>query len=112
MPAHDALRESSRNRLRPITMTTLAAIFTLLPLALAIGPGSSIQQPLASSIIAGLLLQFPTVLLAMPVLLSFTMRPEGGHSPPRFRRPFPRCDHPALLDSSGLGPGRECDLFA
>src|SRR6202163_3307747 len=74
MPAHDALREASRNRLRPITMTTLAAIFTLLPLALAIGPGSGIQQPLALSIIAGLLLQFPTVLLAMPVLLSFTMR--------------------------------------
>jgi multidrug efflux pump subunit AcrB len=76
MPAHDALRESSRNWLRPITMTTLAATFTLLPLALAIGPGSSIQQPLASSTIAGLLVQFPTVLLAMPVLLSFTMRPE------------------------------------
>jgi hypothetical protein len=30
----------------------------------------------APSIIAGLLLQFPTVLLAMPILLSFTMRPE------------------------------------
>jgi multidrug efflux pump subunit AcrB len=74
MPAHDALREASKNRLRPITMTTLAAIFTLLPLALAIGPGSGIQQPLALSIIAGLMLQFPTVLLAMPVLISFTVR--------------------------------------
>jgi len=74
MPPHEALREASRNRLRPITMTTLAAIFTLLPLALALGPGSGIQQPLALSIIAGLLLQFPTVLLAMPVLISFTMR--------------------------------------
>jgi CzcA family heavy metal efflux pump len=74
MPAHDALREASKNRLRPITMTTLAAIFTLMPLALAIGPGSGIQQPLALSIIAGLLLQFPTVLLAMPVLISFTVR--------------------------------------
>ena len=74
MPAHEALREASKNRLRPITMTTLAAIFPLLPLALAIGPGSGIQQPLALSIIAGLLLQFPTVLLAMPVLISFTVR--------------------------------------
>ena len=34
-----ALREASRNRLRPITMTTLAAILTLMPLALAIGQG-------------------------------------------------------------------------
>jgi CzcA family heavy metal efflux pump len=74
MPAHDALREASKNRLRPITMTTLAAIFTLLPLALAWGPGSGIQQPLALSIVAGLMLQFPTVLLAMPVLISFTVR--------------------------------------
>lgn len=49
-----ALREASRSRLRPITMTTLAAILTLLPLALAIGAGSGIQQPLAIAVIAGL----------------------------------------------------------
>ena len=54
-------------------MTTLAAILTLLPLALAIGQGSAIQQPLAISIIAGLLLQFPLVLLVMPVLIGFTL---------------------------------------
>ena len=69
-----ALIEASRNRLRPITMTTLAAILTLLPLALALGQGSAIQQPLAISIIAGLLLQFPLVLLAMPVLIGLTVR--------------------------------------
>ena len=69
MPRAEALREASRNRLRPITMTTLAAILTLLPLALAIGQGAGIQQPLAIAIIAGLLLQYPLVLLAMPVLL-------------------------------------------
>jgi multidrug efflux pump subunit AcrB len=83
MRAHDALREASRNRLRPITMTTLAAIFTLMPLALAIGPGSGIQQPLALSIIAGLLLQFPSVLLAMPVLISFTVRDQRMSTPVR-----------------------------
>ncbi|WP_298670716.1 efflux RND transporter permease subunit [uncultured Sphingomonas sp.] len=69
MPHRDAAREASRNRLRPITMTTLAAILTLLPLALAIGSGAGIQQPLAIAIIAGLLLQYPLVLLAMPVLI-------------------------------------------
>jgi multidrug efflux pump subunit AcrB len=73
MEPRRALREASRNRLRPITMTTLAAILTLLPLALAIGQGSAIQQPLAISIIAGLLLQFPLVLLVMPVLIGFTL---------------------------------------
>jgi multidrug efflux pump subunit AcrB len=74
LPRPEALRLASRNRLRPITMTTLAAILTLLPLALAIGAGSGIQQPLAIAIIAGLLLQYPLVLLAMPVLLGLVTR--------------------------------------
>jgi multidrug efflux pump subunit AcrB len=75
MPARQALVAASANRLRPILMTTLAAILTLLPLALAIGHGSGMQQPLAVAIIAGLLLQFPLVLLAMPVVIGFTLRP-------------------------------------
>ena len=65
----EALIEASRNRLRPITMTTIAAILTLLPLAFAIGAGSGIQQPLAIAIIAGLALQYPLVLLALPVAI-------------------------------------------
>jgi len=73
MSPRQALREASRNRLRPITMTTLAAILTLMPLALAIGQGSAIQQPLAISIIAGLILQFPLVLLVMPALIGLTL---------------------------------------
>ncbi|HXR19818.1 MAG TPA: efflux RND transporter permease subunit [Steroidobacteraceae bacterium] len=74
MSAREALREASRNRLRPITMTTLAAILTLLPLALAIGHGSGIQQPLAIAIIAGLVIQFPLVLLAIPALIGLGVR--------------------------------------
>jgi multidrug efflux pump subunit AcrB len=74
MPRSQALREASRNRLRPITMTTLAAILTLLPLALAVGQGSGIQQPLAIAIIAGLVIQFPLVLVAMPVLIGLTIK--------------------------------------
>jgi len=72
MPVREALVEASRNRLRPIAMTTLAAILTLLPLALAIGQGSAMQQPLAVAIIAGLVLQFPLVLFAMPALIRLT----------------------------------------
>ncbi len=86
MPPAAATREASRNRLRPITMTTLAAIFTLLPLALAIGAGSGIQQPLAIAIIAGLMLQYPLVLLAMPVLVRLTL-PREAASPVRVSKP-------------------------
>ena len=65
---HDALHEAGRHRTRPILMSTIAAMLTLLPLALAIGQGSQMQQPLAVAIIAGLLVQVPLVLLVMPVL--------------------------------------------
>jgi multidrug efflux pump subunit AcrB len=69
MPARAALIQASTNRLRPIAMTTFAAILTLLPLALDLGQGAGMQQPLAVAIIAGLLVQFPLVLLVLPVLL-------------------------------------------
>jgi AcrB/AcrD/AcrF family len=58
----------------PIAMTTLAAILTLLPLALAIGQDSSMQQPLAVAIIAGLVVQLPLVLLVMPSIFLLLRR--------------------------------------
>jgi multidrug efflux pump subunit AcrB len=72
LPLREALIAASANRLRPIAMTTLAAILTLLPLALDLGQGAGMQQPLAIAIISGLLVQFPLVLLALPVLLWIT----------------------------------------
>ncbi len=81
LPPRQALLEAARNRFRPIAMTTLAAILTLMPLALAIGAGSGMQQPLAIAIISGLLVQFPLVLLAMPVLIGLTVSRQNlaGH---------------------------------
>jgi len=63
-----ALVAAGQNRMRPIAMTTLAAMLTLAPLALALGQGSAMQQPLAVAIIAGLAVQMPLVLLVMPVV--------------------------------------------
>ncbi|MHB1035259.1 MAG: efflux RND transporter permease subunit [Pirellulales bacterium] len=57
-------------RMRPIAMTTLAAILALLPLALGIGQGAAMQQPLAIAIISGLAVQLPLVLIALPSLLA------------------------------------------
>ncbi|HEY8585424.1 MAG TPA: efflux RND transporter permease subunit [Rhodanobacter sp.] len=73
-PLLDALHEAGKHRTRPILMSTLAAILTLLPLALALGNGSQMQQPLAVAIISGMLLQLPLVLLVMPVLYSLLRR--------------------------------------
>jgi CzcA family heavy metal efflux pump len=63
-----ALIEAGVNRLRPIAMTTIAAILALAPLALAIGGKPSMERPLAIAIISGLIAQGPLVLLAMPAL--------------------------------------------
>jgi multidrug efflux pump subunit AcrB len=54
-------------RMRPILMTTIIAILALMPLALGIGTGSTMQKPLAIAIISGLLFAVPLVLLVMPV---------------------------------------------
>jgi multidrug efflux pump subunit AcrB len=70
-----ALFDAALNRLRPIAMSTLAMILALLPLAVAFGgAGDQMQQPLAIAIIAGIIVQLPLVLLAMPVLIGLTIR--------------------------------------
>jgi CzcA family heavy metal efflux pump len=74
VPVNQALIDAGRNRMRPIVMTTFAAILTLLPLALAIGQGSAMQQPLAVAIISGLIVQLPLVLLVMPALYLTMLR--------------------------------------
>jgi len=71
MPPAQAIVEAALNRLRPIVMSTLAMILALLPLGVAIsGSGDQMLQPLAIAIIAGITVQLPLVLLAMPVLVA------------------------------------------
>jgi len=79
-PREQALLEAGLNRMRPIAMTTLAAILTLLPLAFALGRGSEMQQPLAIAIISGLVVQLPLVLLLMPVLFHLMRKREAPPS--------------------------------
>ncbi len=76
----EALIQAGINRMRPIAMTTVAAILALLPLALGIGSGSAMQQPLAIAIISGLVLQLPLVLLVLPVLLSLHSQAPGARA--------------------------------
>ena len=70
----EALVAAGRLRFRPILMTALAAILALLPLALAIGEGAAMLQPLAIGIIAGLVLTIPLVLLVLPVIFLLLSR--------------------------------------
>ena len=50
----DALLAAARIRLRPILMTTLATAAGLFPLALGLGAGAKVQQPLSVAVIGGL----------------------------------------------------------
>jgi CzcA family heavy metal efflux pump len=65
---HDALVAAGRTRLRPIVMTTFAAIGGLLPLALGLGAGSAMEQPLAIAVIGGLSTATAFTLVVIPVL--------------------------------------------
>ncbi|HLI95867.1 MAG TPA: efflux RND transporter permease subunit [Candidatus Baltobacteraceae bacterium] len=65
---HDALVAAGRTRLRPIVMTTVAAIGGLLPLAFGIGAGSAMEQPLAIAVIGGLSTATAFTLVVIPVL--------------------------------------------
>ncbi|MDQ6957671.1 MAG: efflux RND transporter permease subunit [Mariprofundaceae bacterium] len=65
---HDYI-QAGRSRFRPIAMTSLAAILALMPLALALGEGAAMLQPMAIAIVFGLMAQFPLVLLVLPVAL-------------------------------------------
>lgn len=84
MGVHEALQAAGRNRLRPIAMTTIAAILALLPLAFALGQGAAMQQPLAVAIISGLIVQMPLVLVVLPVLLRLLLGVR--HALPAARR--------------------------
>ncbi|HEX7339606.1 MAG TPA: efflux RND transporter permease subunit [Rhodanobacteraceae bacterium] len=77
----DELLVAGKHRLRAIIMSMLAAVLTLAPLALAIGRGSQMQQPLATAIIFGMLAAVPLVLVVMPALYALMARHHGtpGH---------------------------------
>ncbi len=76
-----AIVEAGVNRMRPIMMTTLAAILALVPLAIALGQGSEMQQPLAIAIISGLIVQVPLVIIVMPIIYKVLNRKKVAGIP-------------------------------
>ena len=66
-----ALLTAGRVRLRPIIMTTVAMIFGMLPLALAIGAGAEARAPMARAVIGGLVTSTLLTLFVVPVMYTF-----------------------------------------
>ncbi len=74
LPLSEALVEAGKIRVRPILMTTLCTLFGLFPLALGIGAGAQLQEPLALAVIGGLSISTFITLLVMPVMYSLLHR--------------------------------------
>jgi multidrug efflux pump subunit AcrB len=72
--AEEAAVQAGRRRLRPIVMTALAAVAGMLPLALAIGAGSQMLQPLAIAVIGGILISMVLSLIITPAIQFFGTR--------------------------------------
>ncbi|HXW57413.1 MAG TPA: efflux RND transporter permease subunit [Candidatus Cybelea sp.] len=70
-PAAESILQAGRRRLRPIVMTALAAVAGMFPLALAIGSGSEMLQPLAVAVIGGLLIAMILSLFVTPTIYYF-----------------------------------------
>lgn len=71
---NQSLIYSISTRLRPKLMTALGAIIALLPLAIGIGTGSELHQPLAIAVIGGFIIAMPLLLVVLPSLLCFVYK--------------------------------------
>jgi multidrug efflux pump subunit AcrB len=72
-----ALLRSGRRRFRPVLMTSLAAMLGMLPLALALGQGAEMLQPLAIGVIGGLMFALLLSLVITPAVYAMLHREEG-----------------------------------
>lgn len=73
-----AITEAARLRLRPIMMTTLTTIMGMLPLALGLGEGAEMLQPLAVALISGLAMSLLVTLLLIPLLYRLLHRDHAA----------------------------------
>src|SRR4029077_20874959 len=68
MSSFEAIRQACILRFRPIMMTTMAALFGALPLAIGAGTGAELRQPLGIAIVGGLIVSQVLTLYTTPVI--------------------------------------------
>jgi len=70
----EAIYEAAVLRFRPIMMTTMSAIFGILPIAIGFGAGSELRQPLGVAVVGGLVLSQALTLFTIPVTYVYMER--------------------------------------
>jgi HAE1 family hydrophobic/amphiphilic exporter-1 len=76
--AHDAIYRGSMLRFRPIMMTTVAALFGTLPIALGYGEGADARQPLGLAVVGGLVVSQLLTLYITPVIYLYMEQLQSG----------------------------------
>jgi multidrug efflux pump subunit AcrB len=77
----EAIVYSISNRLRPKLMTAIGAIIALMPLALGIGAGAQLHQPLAIAVIGGFVIALPLLLIVLPSMMHILYKSGEFHTP-------------------------------
>jgi multidrug efflux pump subunit AcrB len=95
-----AIRKAAGLRVRPITMTALAAFFALIPGALALERGSESNAPLARAILGGLLAGEPATLFVLPAIYSLIVRESPKEAQERLARATAGHGQPAPPEGS------------